>query len=164
MKTRKIAMAVLLLSITVLLNAQLKVNTNGSLSMGYTGYSNLEMGNHGTSYGNGQWAWEIWGENMNLWKPWPSPNNGVINYYMFLTPSGAIGVGQVPTHSGICLDVNGKVYASGIELTSDERLKTDIKPLTDKLDKLYQLNGKSYKKHSVPDELTLPDLIDEKEM
>ena len=166
MKTRKIAMAVLLLSITVLLNAQLKVNSNGSLSTGYTGYANLNMssvgnvGSDGTVWG--KWAFEIWGENLNIWKPWPSANNGESNYYLFLTPSGAIGVGQVPTHSGICLDVKGKVYSGGYELTSDERLKTDIKPLTDKLDKLYQLNGKSYKKHTEPDELNLPDIKDEK--
>ena len=88
----------------------------------------------------------MWGDNLNLWKPWPSPNNGAVNFYMFFTPSGAIGIGQIPTHqSEICLDVNGKVYSCGVELTSDERLKTEIKPLTDKLDKLYQLNGKSYK-------------------
>ena len=111
----------------------------------------------------GKWAFEIWGNNLNIWKPYPSPNNGEPNYYMFLTPSGAIGVGKVPTHqTEICLDVNGKVYSYGIELTSDERLKTDIKPLTDKLDKLYQLNGKSYKKHALDDELALPDIKDDK--
>jgi len=166
MKTKEIVMSVLLMSITSLLNAQLKVNSNGSLSSGYTGYANLNMSNNGSVGSDGtvwgKWAFEIWGENLNVWKPWPSANNGNSNYYMFLTPSGAIGIGQAPTHSGICLDVNGKVYASGIELTSDERLKTDIKPLTDKLDKLYQLNGKSYKKHAILDEQVLPDIKDEK--
>ena len=147
-------------------NAQLRVNTDGSLSTGYNGYGDLNMGSSGyTSNGTvwGKWAFEIWGNNLNIWKPYPSPNNGEPNYYMFLTPSGAIGVGKVPTHqTEICLDVNGKVYSYGIELTSDERLKTDIKPLTDKLDKLYQLNGKSYKKHAFDDELALPDIKDDK--
>ncbi len=147
-------------------NAQLRVNTDGSLSTGYTGYGDLNMGSNGyTSNGTvwGKWAFEIWGENLNIWKPWPSQNNGEVNYYMFLTPSGAIGVGKVPTHlAEICLDVNGIVYSYGSALTSDERLKTDIKPLTDKLDKLYQLNGKSYKKHALEDEVALPDIKDDK--
>lgn len=145
-------------------NAQLKVNTNGSLSFGYTGYSNIWMGSQPYNGQNwGKWGLEIWGENFNIWKPWPSMNNGEINYYMFFTPSGAIGVGKVPSHlSEICLDVKGKVYSNGIELSSDERLKTDIKPLTDKLTKLYQLNGKSYKKHASDDEVVLPDIKDEK--
>ena len=146
--------------------AQFKVNTDGSLSSGYTGYGNLNLGSNGYVGGGtvwGKWAWEIWGENLNLWKPWPSPNNGAVNFYMFLTPSGAVGVGQIPTHqSEICLDVNGKIYSYGVDITSDERLKTEIKPLTDKLDKLYQLNGKSYKKHEVEEEVTLSDIKDEK--
>ena len=109
----------------------------------------------------GKWGLEVWGENFNIWKPWPSPNNGEINYYMFFTPSGAIGIGQVPTHTEICLDVNGKVYSSGVELTSDERLKTDIKNLSGKFEKIYQLNGKSYKKHSKEEEVVLQDILDE---
>jgi hypothetical protein len=116
-------------------------------------------------YDNGRWAFEVWGDNFNFYRPWPCSGNvnGVSDYYMFLTPSGAIGIGKVPTHqSEVCLDVNGKVYSYGVELTSDERLKTDIKPLTDKLDKLYQLNGKSYKKHAIEEEVALTDIKDEK--
>jgi len=163
----KIFLSTILLAIAFsVTTAQLKVNTDGSLSTGYTGYGDLNIGSSGyTSNGTvwGKWAFEICGENLNVWKPWPSPNNGQQNYYLFLTPSGAIGVGQAPTHqSEICLDVKGKVYSYGVELTSDERLKTEIKPLTDKLDKLYQLNGKSYKKHALQDEVTLDDIKDNK--
>ena len=79
MKTKKSYFLLLILIIAINANAQLRVNTNGSLSMGYTGYSNFEMGNKGTSYANGQWAWEVTGENLNLWKPWPSPNNRQVN-------------------------------------------------------------------------------------
>jgi hypothetical protein len=160
MKTTKFFFSILFFFTTISINAQLKVNTDGSLSMGYTGYSNLEMGNHETSYANGQWAWEVWGGNLNLWRPWPSPNWG--NYFLFLTPAGGVGIGKVPTQSGTCLDINGKIYSYGIEITSDERLKTEIKPLGDKLDKLYLLNGKSYKKHAVEDELALSDIKDDK--
>jgi hypothetical protein len=47
-------------------------------------------------------------------------------------------------------------------LSSDKRLKSDIKPLTDKLDKIYQLNGKSYIKHNNTEEVVLSDITDEK--
>lgn len=168
MKTTKNLLLALALIFTINANAQLMVRQDGSVWQGYTGYGNIEIGTsstvyNGTTYTSGKWAFESWGENLNIWKPWPSSNNGDCNYYMFLTPSGAIGIGQVPTHqSEICLDVKGKVYSYGIELSSDERLKTEIKPLTDKLDKLYQLNGKSYKKHAVEDEFTLSDIKDNK--
>lgn len=151
------------LFVTQFMSAQLKVRSNGSVWQGYNGYANIYMGTYPAyGYDNGKWAFEVWGENLNIWKPWPSFNNGEGNYYMFLTPAGGVGIGKVPTQTGICLDVNGKVYSYGIELTSDERLKTDIKPLTDKLDNLYLLNGKSYKKQSVEDEVALPDITDEK--
>lgn len=163
MKAIKKVFLISALILTSNINAQLRVNTDGSISTGYTGYANIEMGNNGSIYGTGRWAWEVLGEDLNLWKPWPSVTNGQSNYYLFVTPSGAIGVGKIPTQtSGICLDVNGIVYSYGSALTSDERLKTEIKPLTDKLDKLYQLNGKSYKKHAIEDEIALSDIKDEK--
>jgi hypothetical protein len=164
MRTKKITIAILLLSVSTLLSAQLKVNTNGSVGMGYTGYANLNMGNQTTSegYTGPLWGLEVWSGNLNLWRPWPSTNNGDANYYLFINPAGGVGIGKAPTQTGICLDVNGKIYSYGVEITSDERLKTDIKPLTDKLYKLYQLNGKSYKKHAIEEELTLPDIKDDK--
>ncbi|MDR0941594.1 MAG: tail fiber domain-containing protein [Bacteroidales bacterium] len=51
------------------------------------------------------------------------------------------------------LYVTGNVYANNFPITSDERLKSDIKPLTNEIDKLYQLQGKSYKKAAVVIEL-----------
>lgn len=172
MKTKKIIFTLIIVFFySSNLFSQLKVvgtsPNSGSVSIGYTGYSNIWLGRQPNSiqyYGfdTGKWGIEVWGENLNIWKPWPSPNNGGGNYYMFFTPSGAIGVGQVPTHTGICLDVNGKVYSSGVELTSDERLKTDIKNLTGKFEKIYQLNGKSYKKHSKEEEVVLQDILDDK--
>jgi hypothetical protein len=169
MKTKKNVFLILALIISLGVNAQLKVRTNGSIHTGYTGYANIWMGTSPgaapyQNYDNGKWAIEVWGDNLNIWKSWPSiaRADGEGNYYMFFTPSGAIGVGQVPTHAEICLDVNGKVYSSGVELTSDERLKTDIKNLTGKFEKIYQLNGKSYKKHSKEEEVVLQDILDDK--
>jgi hypothetical protein len=46
--------------------------------------------------------------------------------------------------------VNDYIYTNGVMTTSDERLKSDIKPLTSEKDKLYLLQGKSYKKTPVP--------------
>ncbi len=171
MRTKKIIFTLIIASFySSNLFSQLKVvgtsPNSGSVSIGYSGYSNIWLGSQPNSsqyfgFDKGKWGLEVWGENLNIWKPWPSANNGDGNYYMFFTPSGAIGVGQVPTHqSEICLDVKGKVYSYGSALSSDERLKTEIKPLTDKLDKLYQLNGKSYKKHAIEDEVALPDIKD----
>lgn len=171
MKKNLYLIFIIILVTSFRLNAQLKVvgtsPNAGSVSIGYTGYANIWLGNQPNSmqyngFNTGKWGFEVWGENLNIWKPWPSPNNGTINYFMFLTPSGAIGIGQVPTHSDICLDVNGKVYSYGIELTSDERLKKDVQPLTNQTNKLYQLNGKSYTKKSKENEVALPDITDEK--
>ncbi len=172
LKTKRNVFSILALTISLgIVSAQLKVigttPNSGSVSVGYTGYANIWLGSQPNSvqyfgFNKGKWGLEVWGENLNIWKPWPSPNNGEGNYYMFFTPSGAIGVGQVPTHAEICVDVNGKVYSSGLELTSDERLKTDIKELTGKFEKIYQLNGKSYKKHSKEEEVALQDILDDK--
>jgi len=54
----------------------------------------------------------------------------------------------IMTNAGgtIGLDVQGEVWSGGSKLTSDERLKTEIKPLSNEKDKLYLLQGKSYKK------------------
>lgn len=164
MKTRKQVFLFLALIISASVNAQLKVSSNGSIWTGYTGYSNIYMGTSPggapyQDYDNGKWAIEVWGENLNIWKPWPSAvretsvGGDYCNYYLFVNPSNGVGIGKAPTHSGICLDVNGGIYANDVLLTSDERLKNDIKPLTDKIESLYKLNGKSYKKHSPEDQL-----------
>ncbi|MFZ4582685.1 MAG: tail fiber domain-containing protein, partial [Paludibacter sp.] len=142
----------------------MQVRNDGSVWTGYTGYSNIWMGTYPSfGFDNGQWGIEIWDGNLNFWKPWPTParttpvGGDYWNYYIFITPSNAVGIGKAPTHDGICLDVNGTVYANDILITSDERLKNDIKPLTDKIENLYKLNGKSYKKHLPEDQIKLPE-------
>jgi hypothetical protein len=44
------------------------------------------------------------------------------------------------------LDVIGSAFVNNLPVSSDERLKRDIKPLSDEKEKLYLLQGKSYKK------------------
>ncbi len=166
---RKILFSVLVFVFTSVSYSQLKVETDGSVWQGYSGYSNIYMGTHTSQEPNGQyytrapWALEVWGANFNIWKPWPTPFNGISrNYYLFINVAGGVGIGHAPTHSGICLDVNGTVYASGLDISSDRRLKTDIKPLANKVKSLYQLKAKSYRKHSKQAEITLPDIKDKK--
>ncbi len=71
--------------------------------------------------------------------------------------NGNVGIGR--EQPAYLLDVNGTIRVSSTLYSSDERLKSDIKPLTDEKDKLYLLQGKSYKKALIPvdikDSLTL---------
>jgi hypothetical protein len=164
MKTKNLIFLISIVLTTSLTKAQLQVRNDGSVWTGYTGYSNIWMGTYPSlGFDNGQWGIEIWDGNLNFWKPWPTParttpvGGDYWNYYIFITPSNAVGIGKAPTHDGICLDVNGTVYANDILITSDERLKNDIKPLTDKIENLYKLNGKSYKKHLPEDQIKLPE-------
>lgn len=163
----KNALLIFLLLFSISSFSQLKVRNNGSIWTGYTGYTNIYMGTSPgwppyETYDNGQWGIEVWDGNLNFWKPWPSPvretavgDNDYWNYYIFINQSNAVGIGKVPTHAGICIDVNGSVYANDVLLTSDERLKNDIQPLTNRIEKLYKLNGKSYKKHIPAEQIKL---------
>ncbi len=66
--------------------------------------------------------------------------------------NGNVGIGKEPT-AGL-LDVAGNIAVNGsVVITSDERLKTAIRPLSDEKDKLYLLQGKSYKKTLPPAEV-----------
>ncbi len=75
----------------------------------------------------------------------------------FVVMNGNVGIGR--ENPAYLLDVNGTIRVASTLYSSDERLKSDIKPLTDEKDKLYLLQGKSYKKALLPvdikDSLTL---------
>ncbi len=62
--------------------------------------------------------------------------------------NGNVGIGR--ENPAYLLDVNGTIRVSSTLYSSDERLKSDIKPLTDEKDRLYLLQGKSYKKAILP--------------
>ncbi|MDR1729863.1 MAG: tail fiber domain-containing protein [Prevotellaceae bacterium] len=73
----------------------------------------------------------------------------------FVVMNGSVGIGKEPT--GGLLDVAGNIAVNGsVVISSDERLKTAIKPLSDEKEKLYLLQGKSYKK-------VLPPIEEEKD-
>ena len=69
---------------------------------------------------------------------------GTANLYVN-TSTSRVGVGKVnPSYT---LDVNGSVYASGdVIMFSDQRKKTNIKPITNALDKVLQLRGVTFDK------------------
>lgn len=165
MKTKFLLSVILFVFTFSVATAQMKVNVDGSSSMGYTGYANFNMGYDGNTYSNGliwgKWAFEVWGDNLNLWKPWSSAY-GTRNYFLFIKPDYAVGIGKAPAIAGPCLDVLGPVYSGGYLLSSDERLKKNIKSLNEKVNLLYSLKGKSYTKQNITDEVTLPDITDEK--
>ncbi|KYG64794.1 hypothetical protein AZI86_11355 [Bdellovibrio bacteriovorus] len=62
--------------------------------------------------------------------------------YMYMNSAGNIGVGTISP--GYKLDVIGNMRAYGITDSSDVRLKRDIQPLTNDLDKILNLQGVSY--------------------
>ena len=142
MKTLKTYLLAVMTILTISANAQLKVRTDGSIHTGYTGYANLWLGTYnyqGTD--NGKWAIEIWNNDLNIWKPWPSPNNG--NYKLFIRgDNGFVGIGRYPSYK---LDVDGDIATYGtIRISSDERLKSNVTSLSNCMFKINKLNGKSY--------------------
>ena len=65
--------------------------------------------------------------------------------YLHLIANGSVGIGRTPTLGK--LDVAGDIAINGVlKVSSDERLKKNIKDLSEEKDKLYLLEGKSYKK------------------
>lgn len=139
-----------LIYLSIAVNAQLQVRADGSIQTGYNGYANLWLGSFPSQgVDNGQWGIEIWDGNFNIWKPWPSPNSG--NYFLFIRgDNGNVGIGKNPSYK---LDVDGDIATYGtLRISSDPRLKTNIRPLSDCLNSISLLNGKSYCK-TTPDAL-----------
>jgi hypothetical protein len=57
---------------------------------------------------------------------------------------GALGLGREPLSDQYKLDVTGVIRCDNVSTTSDARLKKDITPLYNALDKITQLNGVEY--------------------
>jgi len=129
------------------INAQIKVSTDGRFHLGYPvgSYCPIYIGQDPSGATGGQWAieWSLGDNGLNFWKPWGSNNWG--NYKLFIAENGNIGLGKIPSAS-YKLDVSGNVTANGYYVTSDEKLKQNIKPLADNncMNRLYKMNGKSY--------------------
>ncbi len=71
-----------------------------------------------------------------------SVNTSGAYVYALLVPHGNVGIGTISP--GEKLEVNGNVKATAYFYASDIRLKENITPLKDSLDKILQLNGYNF--------------------
>jgi hypothetical protein len=88
-----------------------------------------------------------------------SPYSGgtVVNIVASGTGSGTWGLYSYATTAGYAAYFSGNVYCSGNYLPSDEKLKTNIQPMKNSLDKIMQLDVMTYNfKTSEFPELNLP--------
>ena len=123
------------------LNAQFRIQNNEFIQIGYDDYRTLTFGDANTTPNNGRYAIEYLGGGLNFWKPWPTSNYG--NHILFLRDDKNVGIG----YKGSVLyraDINGKVRCQNITFFSDNRVKSNVQPLSNSLEKLMQLNAVSY--------------------
>ena len=92
---------------------------------------------------------------LNFWRPWTAApcEHNYRNYVLFLHDRGNVGIGCIPSE-GYALDVRGISRVPTLKIFSDERLKTEIRPIDlNETANLYLLQGNFYKK-------TLPAVIE----
>lgn len=138
-----LAMSFVVLSFGVF--AQLKVNSLGNVQVDYTSGDQMLTFGPNAGSGNpewGKWSIEDFGGGLNFYKAWPYSDYG--NYKLFIKDNGNVGIGT--NNPGFRLDVNGDIATYGqIRISSDERFKTDIKPISSSMDNLLKLEGVTYK-------------------
>lgn len=86
------------------------------------------------------WGIDNDGNGFNIWKPFYSPNQG--NFKFFIKEDGKVGINTGNPQQQ--LDVNGKVRAVQYLLTSDERYKSNIRPLENSMKRIMELNPVNY--------------------
>jgi hypothetical protein len=133
---------ILIYIVSTNINAQLKVRSDEFIQIGYDSYKTLSFGQETNIPNNGKYAIEYYGGGLNFWKPWPTAYMN--NFILFLRDDNNIGMGTQGS-SAYRLDVSGKVRATSFTTISDKRLKTDVRPITNALDKISRLNGVFYK-------------------
>jgi hypothetical protein len=112
------------------------------IQIGYGRYKVLSFGGDASLVPNhGRYAIEYWGGGLNFWRPWPTPGHS--NYILFLRDDNNVGIGGTGS-SSFKLHVNGLVFGTAFFIGSDQRIKRNIKPLSESQDKLKKLNGVSY--------------------
>lgn len=125
-------------------NSQIKIDDTPYIQIGTEDYRVISMGIETNIPNNrGKYAMEYWveQEGFNFWKPWPTPNSG--NYILFLRDDHNIGIGS-KGDSNYKLRVEGSIWCTSITTSSDEKLKKNIKPLENSLNKILALKGFSY--------------------
>lgn len=131
-------------------NAQVKLTSASKFQIGYGTYTPITLGSY-PAYGvnNGRWNLEYWNNaisagvgGLNFFIPWPNP--GATGTGLFLRDNnGHVGIGRIPSY---ILDVNGTIRVSDQLISSDEKLKKNIVPISSALSKLSKLQGKFYDK------------------
>lgn len=144
-----------------IVSAQLKVNSIGNVQVDYTsGSQALTIGsNYGSGYAEwGKWAIEDYSGGLNIFKAWPYSDSG--NFKFFIKDNGCVGINT--SNPSYRLDVNGDIATYGtLRISSDERFKTNIKPITSSVDKLKKLEGVTYSmKKSKPVKYDLASISD----
>ncbi|MBW7844496.1 MAG: tail fiber domain-containing protein [Bacteroidia bacterium] len=115
--------------------------------IGYDTYTPFLLGSYpALGVDNGRWGIEYWDAagGLNFWIPFPNPNSQ--NNVLFLQDVTAnVGIGtSTPNYK---LDVWGDIATYSVYLASDAKLKTNIQPIANnQINKLYQLQGKTYSK------------------
>lgn len=115
-------------------------------SIGYEEYTPLVFGT------NGIWSIEDYDSWLNIW----NPTSGT-NYIFNISPNGRVGIGAKATdNQNYIFQVYGAMWSStiyadwlnvgGTWIWSDERLKSNVEPLTNSLQKLCKLEGNRYSK------------------
>ncbi len=161
MKTRKYLFLFLVSIISLNINGQLKVKSNGKaivgteLTISQDIYNVLTMnilgkGLYGSEskvafgdFGSVPWSCNVLvgeygsGDTDRLWL---HGNQGT--YLTCL--DGSVIIGSYDVNDGSKFNFNTEVWSTGIKLTSDERLKTDIKKINNSMINLRKLNGVSY--------------------
>jgi hypothetical protein len=86
----------------------------------------------GTAPGE-RWVWYASGRTARLWS---------LGDKLAVTPAGSVGIRT--TNPAFLLDVAGQAHATSFPASSDARLKTNVKQLTNVLDKLEKIRAVSF--------------------
>lgn len=120
-----------------------KIRSDEFIHVGYGAQKSITFGNQSTfNPNNGLYAIESWSGGLNFWKPWPNPQ-GYGNFVLYMRPDRNVGINTMGS-SAYRLDVAGNVRAWSFIPPSDQRLKTNITPLSSSLDKILALDGVRY--------------------
>lgn len=123
------------------------------VQIGYQNYRWLGFGFSRTSPTSNQSQWGIdhFDGGLNFWKPWPVNSHG--NYKLFLSDlygKVGIGIGSTPLWSRSlnwnwhALQIRGWGLADGWATYSDERLKTNFRPILNPIQKILALKAYQY--------------------
>jgi hypothetical protein len=159
MKANILFSTVLMLAISVSVNAQLKVKTNGNVKIGsqspwpsggkleITGINETLEARIFPASANTARLWTI---NSRYAFAFGIDNNGYGHIYknihspyaiMTFKSNGYFGIGRTPYYK---LDVNGSIRVNSTIYSSDRRLKANVTPISNQTSNLFRLNSVSY--------------------